>query len=165
MTFGGGGQRENFRPGDLMLAGDFPGAVIGCQLQHLIGRTQPVTCRKFAAFDLLQENTRTQGSRIFQCATSCRFSRKTVAVSSVCMPAMKEDRSHGWITRSTPPQLPVRPPNLKLRESAGQIKCWISSRQFGKESSLLNQSFGPSMDNPESVATAGQCVGHHYNRL
>ena len=34
---------------------DFPGAVVGRQFQHLIGRTQPVSCRNLAAFDLLQE--------------------------------------------------------------------------------------------------------------
>ena len=37
LAFGDGSQRENFRPVDLMLAGKFPGAVVGRQFQCLVG--------------------------------------------------------------------------------------------------------------------------------
>jgi len=33
----------------------FFGASCGCEFQHLIGRTQPVPCRYFAAFNSLQK--------------------------------------------------------------------------------------------------------------
>jgi hypothetical protein len=39
MTFGGRRQRENFRPVDPLLVGDFPGVVVSRQFQYLIGRT------------------------------------------------------------------------------------------------------------------------------
>jgi hypothetical protein len=47
-AFGDGGQRQNFRPFDLMLAGNFPGAEVGRQLQHLIADFQPLVMRHFA---------------------------------------------------------------------------------------------------------------------
>ena len=35
LAFGDGGQREHIRPVELMLAGDFQGAMVGRQFQHL----------------------------------------------------------------------------------------------------------------------------------
>ncbi len=45
LAFGDGGQREYVRPVKLMLAGDFPGAMVGRQFQYLVGNLLPVPCR------------------------------------------------------------------------------------------------------------------------
>jgi len=55
LALGNGVQRENFRPVDLMLGGHSVGTVVGCQLQHMIGRTEPMPCWNLAVFNLLQK--------------------------------------------------------------------------------------------------------------
>ena len=72
LAFGDGRQRKNFQPVDQMFARDFSSTVISCQLQHLVGGTQPMSGGKFTLFDSLEEfaqkrpNTQQQNLQMLQ---------------------------------------------------------------------------------------------------
>jgi hypothetical protein len=70
---GNGSQRKDFRPVDLMLTCDVPGAVGARQFQHLIGSTQPVPRRYVAKFNSLQEFTQCKKGSVITIDTGKPF--------------------------------------------------------------------------------------------